>query len=61
MEQRQRNLDNWQEEYKRKLISLEEAAGMIKSGDHIFIPNGYLGEMPHAIVARRDELRDVQV
>lgn len=61
MGQRQIKLDNWQEEYKRKLVSLEEAAGMIKSGDHIFIPNGYVGEMPYAIVARRDELRDVQV
>jgi 4-hydroxybutyrate CoA-transferase len=61
MEKRQVKLDNWQDEYKRKLVSLEEAAGMIQSGDHIFIPNGYLGEMPYAIVARREELRDVQV
>ncbi|MBW2084521.1 MAG: acetyl-CoA hydrolase/transferase family protein [Deltaproteobacteria bacterium] len=61
MERRPIKLDNWQEEYKRKLVSLEEAAKVIKSGDHIFIPNGYIGEMPYALVARQDELRDVQV
>ncbi|MBW2323395.1 MAG: hypothetical protein JRF41_07720 [Deltaproteobacteria bacterium] len=61
MERRPIKLENWQEDYKRKLVSLEEAAGAIQSGDHIFIPNGYIGEMPDAIVARKDELRDVQV
>jgi 4-hydroxybutyrate CoA-transferase len=55
------NLENWPEQYRQKLLSLEQAAGLIKSGDKIFIPNGYVGEMPYAIVARRDELRRVQV
>jgi len=54
-------LDNWQEDYEHKIVSLEEAAKKIKSGDHIFIPNGYVGELPYAIVDRREELRDVQV
>ncbi|MBI4765058.1 MAG: acetyl-CoA hydrolase/transferase family protein [Deltaproteobacteria bacterium] len=55
------NLENWPEQYRQKLLSLEQAAGLIKSGDKIFIPNGYVGELPYAIVARRDELRQVQV
>ncbi len=61
IDSRPRRLDDWQRLYKEKLVSLEEAAGTIKSGDHIFIPNGYTGEMPFAIVARKDELRDVRV
>ena len=61
IEPRPRKLDDWQRQYKDKLVSLEEAAGVIKSGDHVFLPNGYYGEMPYAIVARKDELRDVQV
>ena len=61
MERRPLNLDNWEKDYRRKLVSIEEAAEKINSGDHIFIPNGYMGEMPLAIVARQDELRDVYV
>jgi 4-hydroxybutyrate CoA-transferase len=55
------NLENWPEQYRQKLISLEQAADLIKSGDRIFIPNGYVGELPYAIVARKDELRRVRV
>lgn len=55
------NLDNWQKQYEEKLISLEAAAGMIKSGDHIFIPNGYGGEIPYILAQRSEELRDVKV
>ncbi len=55
------DLDDWREEYKRKLVSADEAARAIKSGDNVFIPNTYLGVMPESIVARRDELRDVTV
>jgi len=61
MRKRRLNLANWQEEYKRKLVSLEEAAGVIKSGDNVFLPNYYRGIMPRAIVARREELRNVTV
>ncbi|MBW2622028.1 MAG: acetyl-CoA hydrolase/transferase family protein [Deltaproteobacteria bacterium] len=61
IESRPQRFEGWQKLYQEKLVSLEEAAGVIKSGDHIFIPNGYTGEMPFAIVARKDELRDVRV
>jgi len=61
MKQRRRNLENWREDYEKKLISLEEAARLIKSGDNIFIPNSFLGQMPRAIADRKDELRDVTV
>lgn len=61
MERRPLDLNSWQEQYDRKLISLEAAAERIQSGDHIFFPNGYGGELPHAIVARREDLRDVKV
>jgi 4-hydroxybutyrate CoA-transferase len=54
-------LDNWQEDYQRKLVSPEEAAQAIKSGENIFIPSAYSGYMPYAIVARRDELKGVTV
>lgn len=61
IEPRTRDLNQWQEKYKEKLVSLEEAARVIKSGDHLFIPNAYTGDMPLALVARKDELKDVQV
>lgn len=41
---RKRVLTNWQEEFKRKLVSPDEAAKVVKSGDRLFIPNGYWGE-----------------
>ena len=61
MRQRELKLENWQEEYKRKLVSPEEAARTINSGDNIFIPNVYLGNLVFSIIARRGELRDVKV
>ncbi len=61
MEERRVILENWREDYQRKLVSLKEAAQVIKSGDNIFIPSSYGGEMPKAIVERKDELREVTV
>ena len=61
MSKGKRDLENWQEDYERKLISYEEAARLIRSGDNIFIPNSYLGKMPQAIAARHNELRDVNI
>jgi 4-hydroxybutyrate CoA-transferase len=58
---RRLDLNNWREAYKKKLVSAEEAARSIKSGDTIIIPNVYLGLMPESIIARREELRDVTV
>ena len=37
-------LENWEEEYERKLVSVEGAAGVIKSGDNIFLPSAYYGQ-----------------
>ena len=34
---RRYNMD-WREEYKSKLMSFEEAAKLVKSGDHVHIP-----------------------
>ena len=61
IDRRPLKLDNWQEQFKEKLISLEAAAVLIRSGDHIFIPNAYGGEIPYALAARSEELRDVKV
>ncbi|MEE8397621.1 MAG: hypothetical protein V3S89_01365, partial [Desulfobacterales bacterium] len=61
MTNRQVELENWQEDYEKKLISQEEAAELIKSGDNIFLPAVYMGSLVHAIVARKDELRDVTI
>ena len=61
MAQELSELDDWRAEYPKKLVSAEEAAQVIQSGHNIMIPNEYLGKMPHAIVARKDELRDVSV
>jgi len=53
---------DWEEEYKRKLISAEEAAGLIKSNDRIIITL-YVDPpaITKAIAARRDELENVTV
>jgi len=61
MAERKINLDNWQEEYNRKLVSPEEAAKVIKSGDNIFIPSTFSGQVPACLVERADELRNVIV
>ena len=54
-------LENWEEEYRRKLVSIEEAARVIKSGDNVVLPNEYLGVMPYTLVALQDEFRDVTI
>jgi len=61
MERKRLNLDDWREQYKRKLVSAEEAAQAVKSGDNIFIPSVYWGQVASAIAARHEELRDVTV
>jgi 4-hydroxybutyrate CoA-transferase len=53
---------NWQEEYKRKQVSAEEAVKVVKSGDLVVTP---LPEQPRflleTLVARASELRNVTV
>lgn len=61
MEKRERKLNDWRAGYLCKLISPEEAAGVIQSGDNIYLPSAYNGYMPDVIVGRRDELRGVTV
>jgi len=61
MKGRRLELENWQEAYKKKLVSPEKAAGAINSGDNIFIASAYYGMVVRAIAARHDELRGVNV
>ncbi|MFH0768095.1 MAG: acetyl-CoA hydrolase/transferase C-terminal domain-containing protein [Chloroflexota bacterium] len=54
---------NWQEEYKRKLVTAEEAVSIVKSGDRVAI--SLSGSEPialeEALTARVGELRDVEI
>ena len=46
---------DWKEEYKRKLITAEEAAKMVKSGDRVFFTTGRQPrETGSALASRRD-------
>lgn len=52
---------SWREDYQRKLVSVEEAAKFIKSGDHLIASPG--GSCPvdflTKLADRIDELKDV--
>lgn len=61
LKRRSLKMTGWQEDYKRKLVSLEEAARAVKSGDNLFIPSAYFGQVIRAIAARHAELRNVVV
>ncbi len=55
---------DWKAEYKTKLISPEEAARLIKSGERVMIAGGSTDQpviMKEAIFARRDELTDLSI
>jgi 4-hydroxybutyrate CoA-transferase len=52
---------DWQEEYKRKLISAEEAANLIKSGDSVMITGREPLAIGLALAARKEDLKDVQI
>ncbi len=53
---------NWREEYQRKLVSAEDAAQLVKSGDSIaFTAGRETLSIGMAIVARKEELSDVKV
>jgi 4-hydroxybutyrate CoA-transferase len=47
--------------FQSKLISMEAAAAMVKSGDTVASPVGYSGLLWDAIAARKDELKDVTI
>jgi len=55
---------DWKAEYRRKLVSAEEAARLIKSGERVMIAGGSTDQpkiMKEAIFARRGELHDVYI
>ena len=61
MAKRRLMLDGWREEFKKKLVSPEEAAGVIQSGDYVVLPNEYFGVLPYYLVERKKELSNVTV
>ena len=55
---------DWQEEYKKKLVTAEEAASIVKSGDRVAFPLDNSGGpmvIPEALAARLGELKDVEI
>jgi len=54
---------NWLDQYKQKVVSLEEAVSVVKSGDRIFISGNAATPtlLSNGLAKRKDELRDVQV
>ena len=53
---------DWQEEYKRKLVSAEEAVKVVKSGDRVHIFGSDEPEaLEFALAKRREELRSVEI
>ena len=53
---------DWQEEFKEKLVTPEEAVKVIKSGDHVAFTYGREPTaLGLALAARKDELKDVTV
>ncbi|MFC1822824.1 acetyl-CoA hydrolase/transferase family protein [Thermodesulfobacteriota bacterium] len=53
---------NWKEEYERKMISAEQAAELVQSGDNVIIPiaSEPLSLMT-ALISRKEELKGVEV
>ena len=52
----------WQEEYKKKLVSAEDAAKAVKSGDTVVIPYRTNTQViPQAIAKRRNQLHNVNI
>lgn len=54
----------WQDEYQKKTVSMEEAAKQVKSGDTVVIALGISAcseDMYHAILNRHEELRGVNI
>jgi len=51
----------WQEDYKRKLVSAEQAVSVIKSGDQVAMPGASSQpiDVINALCRRKDELKDV--
>lgn len=55
-------MKNWQEEYRNKFISAEEASKFVRSGDYVVFTMGREAfAVGLAIAARKEELKDVKV
>src|SRR4030042_3179819 len=55
-------MTDWQEEYKSRFISAEEAAKFVKSGDRVaFAPGREAFAIGVAIAARKEELKGVKI
>jgi 4-hydroxybutyrate CoA-transferase len=56
-------LNGWKEEYKSKLVTAEEAAAQVKSGDWIIVPpvNSAPIDILNALAARKDEIQKVKI
>jgi acetyl-CoA hydrolase len=54
---------NWLDEYKRKVVTAEEAVGAVKSGDRVSIHPGVMEPdlLVKALIGRGEELRDVEI
>lgn len=50
---------DWKEDYKRKLVSADDAAKVVKSGDLVALPFAHPTQVPLALGKRKDELRNV--
>ncbi len=53
----------WLEHYKSKIVSLDQAVSVIKSGDRMFISGNAATPslLTHALVKRKDELQNVEI
>jgi 4-hydroxybutyrate CoA-transferase len=53
---------DWREEFKRKIITAEQAAAMVKSGDRlVFAAGRECFSVGYAIASRKDELKNVSI
>ena len=57
--ERRQYKSDWQEDYKRKLVSAEDAAKVVKSGDRVALPFAHPTQVPLALGKRTDELENV--
>jgi 4-hydroxybutyrate CoA-transferase len=56
-------IKDWKNEYKSKLVSPEDAAAQVKSGDWIIVPpvNSMPQDILNALAARKDEIEKVKI
>lgn len=56
-------LKGWKDDYQHKLVTAEEAAAQVKSGDWIIVPpvNSVPIDILNALAARKDEIQKVKI